>query len=181
MIGSALEMLLLLIEDLVLWARLRAGTRQVATHPARGLLAPAVALHRSLAERGGTELGVTVPDDLRIETDLVLAQTLVSNLLANALKFARTRVVLRADRAPEGGVRFGVGNDGPPLPPAPAKRFAAGENEPMTATGGLGLRLCREICQALGMRLEAGAGADGGTEFSFNLPAPREAKVAAVS
>lgn len=163
--------LLLLIEDLVLWARLRAGTKQIAAHPVRGLAAPAVALHQALAEHGGIELVVEVPDDVDVKTDLVLAQTLVRNLLANALKFARTRVVLRAALVP-GGVRFTVGNDGPPLPPAVAARFAAGENEPMTATGGLGLRLCREICGALGMRLEAGAGAEGGTEFGFILKAP---------
>ena len=67
-----------------------------------------------------------------------------------------------------------VGNDGPPLPPAVAARFAAGENEPITATGGLGLRLCREICRALGLKLEAGTAGGGGTEFCFTL---REAAV----
>ena len=164
------RMLLLLIEDLVLWARLRAGTRALAAHPARALLAPAVALHRVVAERGGTALVVDVPDELRVETDLVLAQTLVRNLLANALKFARTRIVLRAS-AVEGGVRFTVGNDGPPLSPAVAARFSAGEDEPLTATGGLGLRLCREICRALDTRLEAGSDADGGTEFGFTVRA----------
>ncbi len=161
--------LLLLIEDVVLWARLRAGTRVVAVHPARTLVAPAVALHHALAEQGGVALEVDVPDALRVETDLVLAQTLVRNLLANALKFARTRVVLRATSGANGEVRFSVGNDGPPLPPEVAARFAAGENEPMTATGGLGLRLCREICRALGTQLEAGGSKESGTEFSFTL------------
>ncbi len=165
--------LLLLIEDLVLWARLRAGTRTFAVHPARALITPAVALHRALAQHGGTELVIAVPEGLRVETDLVLTQTLVRNLLANGLKFARTRLVLRAE-AVAGGVRFTVGNDGPPLPPAVAARFAAGEDEPLTATGGLGLRLCREICRALGMKLEAGSGAGGGTEFAFVVRAAGE-------
>lgn len=166
--------LLLLIEDLVLWARLRAGTRQVASHPAANVVEPAVALHRFLAASGGTELEVSVPEGLRVETDLVLAQTLVRNLLANALKFAETRVVLRVERAGDGSVRITVGNDGPPLPPAVAARLAAGENEPITATGGLGLRLCREICRVLGLRLEASAAREGGTEFHFTL---REAAI----
>lgn len=160
---------LLLIEDLVLWARLRAGTRQIAAHPAANVIAPAVALHRSLAASGGVELVVDVPEELRVETELVLAQTLVRNLLANALKFAETRVVLRVMRAPGGGVRVTIANDGPPLSPAVAARLATGENEPLTATGGLGLRLCREICQALGSRLEAGVSVDGGTEFGCLL------------
>lgn len=162
--------LLLLIEDLVLWARLRAGLRALAPHPAAAVLAPAVALHRTLAEHGGIELAVAAPGDLRVATDLVLAQTLVRNLLANGLKFARGRVVLRTETVAD-GVRFTVGNDGPPLPPDVAARFAAGEDEPLSATGGLGLRLCREICHALGSRLEAGTAADGSTEFRFILPA----------
>lgn len=160
---------LLLIEDLVLWARLRAGTRQIAPHPAANVVAPAVALHRSLAASGGVELVVDVSEKLRVETELVLAQTLVRNLLANALKFAETRVLLRVARVDGGGVRVTVANDGPPLSAAVAARLASGENEPLTATGGLGLRLCREICRALGLRLEAGVTANGATEFGCTL------------
>jgi signal transduction histidine kinase len=168
--------LLLMIEDLVLWARMRAGTRDLAAHSARALLQPAIALHRALAEHGGTELVLDVPESLRVETDLVLAQTLVRNLLANALKFARTRVVLRAQGDARDGVRFSVSNDGAPLPADVVARLAANENEPMTAIGGLGLRLCREICAALGMKLEAGVPAEGGAEFAFTLPAAENSR-----
>jgi len=161
--------LLLMIEDLVQWARLRAGTRLPAVHHVSALAVPAVALHHALAEADGVELTVEVPEELRVETDLVLAQTLVRNLLANALKFAETRVVLRAEEDGAGGVRFTVANDGPELPAAVAARLAAGEDGPLTATGGMGLRLCREICRALNLRLEAGRGANGGTEFRFTL------------
>ena len=149
---------LLLIEDLVLWARLREGVKHPAEHPAESLTAAAVALHRTQAELREIALAVDVPAELQVRTDLVLAQTLVRNLLANALKFAETRVELRAEVGPA-GARFIVGNDGPPLPPEVAARFASGQNEPITATGGLGLRLCREICAALGTKLEAGAAA----------------------
>jgi signal transduction histidine kinase len=166
--------LLLMIEDLVLWARLRAGTRFMAMHRVSGIVEPALALHRSLAEHGGIDVRVEMPEELRVETDLVLAQTLVRNLLANALKFADARVVLRAVPDAPDGVRVTIANDGPPLAPEVAARFAAGEDEPMTATGGLGLRLCREICRALRTPLEAGNAADGGTEFAFTLKAVAE-------
>jgi signal transduction histidine kinase len=123
-----------------------------------------------LAEQGGTELVVEVPEALYVETDLVLAQTLVRNLLANALKFARTRVVLRAE-ARAGSVHFSVTNDGPTLSPEVAARIAADESGPLTASGGLGLRLCREICRAQGLKLEARSTPAIGTEFSFTVKA----------
>ena len=69
--------LLLLIEDLVLWTRLREGRNTMSAHDAASLVMPAVALHRTLAERGGVELVVDVPEHPRVRTDLVLAQTLV--------------------------------------------------------------------------------------------------------
>jgi Signal transduction histidine kinase len=163
--------LLLVIEDLVLWARLRADTHVIQSHPASALVVPAAVLHRTLAEHDGIALEVDVPEDLMVRTDLVLAQTLVRNLLANALKFADTSVVLRARADGADGVRFTVSNDGAPLSEEVAARFAAGEHEPMTATGGLGLRLCREICEALGMKLNAHADGGSGTEFGFTLPA----------
>lgn len=161
--------LLLMIEDLVLWARLRAGTRADAEHRLGSLVAPAVALHHSLAEHGGVDLSVELPEESRVRTDLVLAQTLVRNLLANALKFADHRVVMRAEPDGDAGLRFTVWNDGPALSAEVAGKLAAGEDAPMTATGGMGLRLCREICRALDMRLEARAGVDGGTELGFTL------------
>lgn len=161
--------LLLMIEDLVLWARLRAGGSATGDHRLGSLVAPAVALHHSLAEHGGVVLRVQVPEDLRVRTDLVLAQTLVRNLLANALKFAAGQVELRARREPDGGVLFTVWNDGPPLPPEISSRLAEGEDMPISATGGMGLRLCREICHALGIHLQARSGEEGGTEFSFRL------------
>ncbi|RYD47764.1 MAG: ATP-binding protein [Verrucomicrobiaceae bacterium] len=160
--------LLLMIEDLVLWTRLRAGTRATSPHLVSALVKPAVALHHSLAEHGGVELLLDMREDRLIQTDLVLAQTLVRNLLANALKFARTRVIIRTCPV-DGGIRLLVGNDGPPLSPAVAARLAAGEDEPITATGGMGLKLCREICQALHMPLEANLPPEGGTEFGFTL------------
>lgn len=160
--------LLLMIEDLVLWSRLRAGGRAPAIHRLGALVQPAVALHHSLASHDGVELQLDIAEDVLIRTDLVLAQTLVRNLLANALKFARTTVVIRTVRIP-GGIRVLVGNDGPPLSPAVAARLASGEDEPMTATGGMGLKLCREICHALEMQLESDLPPEGGTEFGFTL------------
>ncbi|MFD0893698.1 sensor histidine kinase [Luteolibacter ambystomatis] len=151
--------LLLLIEDLVLWGNLRAGTVNLVVKPARSVVEPVVALYRAAAEREGKTLVVEVPGELGITTDLVLAQTLLRNLLSNALKFARRRVVVSV--AEDGkGARFAVRDDGPGL---------KGGVIPVNGSG-LGLRLCVEIAAALETRLETRAVEGGGTEFHFTLP-----------
>ncbi|MGC4015207.1 MAG: sensor histidine kinase [Luteolibacter sp.] len=161
--------LLLMIEDLVLWARLRAGKPEISNQTADEIILPAAALHHALADHAEIHLEVAVTEGLHVSTDLVLAQTLMRNLLANALKFARTRVILRAVPVGE-GIRFTVANDGPPLSSEVAARLLAGEDQPMTATGGMGLKLCREICVALDVKLEARSDTETGTEFGFTLP-----------
>ncbi|MGC4017552.1 MAG: sensor histidine kinase [Luteolibacter sp.] len=151
--------LLLLIEDLVLWGNLRAGTVNLAAHPARSVVEPVVALYRETAEYEGKVLEVEVPVELRIMADLVLGQTLLRNLLSNALKFARRLVVVSVAETAD-GARFSVKDDGPGL---------TGGVIPANGSG-LGLRLCVEIAAALETRLETTAVEGGGTEFHFTLP-----------
>jgi len=162
--------MLLLIEDLVLWARLRAGLRQPrGRHTIKALVAPVAALHRAAAGRRGIRLTVSVPEDLRVATDLVPAQTLLRNLVANALKFARTEVTVVA--APvAAGVRLTVADDGPGLPPAVAEALAAAEPAFAGVETGLGLRLCAEIGRTLDASLAVRPREGGGTEFTFVLP-----------
>jgi signal transduction histidine kinase len=163
--------LLFLIEDLVLWARMRAGTPAIAPHRARDIVLPATRLYDAMAERKEIRLVSEIPNDLRVLTDLVLAQTLVRNLLANAVKFARSEIILQA-QLDEEGLCFSVANDGPSLSPEIASRLTEGSDE--FGTGGLGLRLCREICQQLGIRLKAEAGTEAGMRFHFTLPIVKE-------
>lgn len=161
--------LLLMIEDLVLWARLRAGAGHVTVHTVCALIAPAVALHRTQAERSGIALITQVSESLLVEADLVLVQTLIRNLLTNALKFTRQRVLISALVVPD-GVRLAVRDDGPGLPAAVSAQLATKHLGPLPIEGGLGLRLCREISCAMGTRLETTSPPDGGTEFYFILP-----------
>ncbi|WP_238991420.1 sensor histidine kinase [Rariglobus hedericola] len=171
-IGDAAQLgrqVLLLIEDLVLWARLRAGSKFLVAQPVTGLVSPVLALYRSQADLAGLELRmVDVPDGLKATTDLVLAQTLIRNLVANALRYARSRVHVTATGVPD-GVRITVRDDGPGLPPVVAARLASDADVPDWAGNGLGLRLCLEIARALDAGLSAKPVEGGGTEFSFTL------------
>lgn len=166
--------LLLLLEDVVLWARLRAGSGKAADHAASIVVAAAVELHRAMAAQRGVALAVEAAPDLRVKVDLVPAQTLVRNLVSNAVKSARSRVAVTVAMADE-AVCIRVGDDGAGLPPE-AAALLRGEPEerdsrqPWGWDSGLGLRLCVEIARTLGTRLEVAAAPGGGTEIGFTLP-----------
>lgn len=161
--------LLLMIEDLALWAQLRSDKSQAGTYPVQSLITPVVTLHRSLADRENITLIVEGPSDLAVEVDRVLAQTLVRNLLVNAIKFARHRVIIRTDSR-DHDIRISVRDDGPGLPSSVAAQLNNSEPVNLTINGGLGLRLCSEISRVIGTRLEVTLPEDGGTELSFTLP-----------
>lgn len=165
---------LLLLEDVVLWARLRAGVGRPADHAAAIVVAPAAELHRVMAAQRGITLAVAVEPGLKVRTDIVPAQTLVRNLVSNAVKSARSRVTVTV-AGEAGAVRVVVGDDGAGLPPAAAALL--GGNGPAGSIGpvrmldsGLGLPLCVEIAQVLGTRLVVAGSPAGGTEIAFTLP-----------
>jgi signal transduction histidine kinase len=160
--------LLLLIEDLVMWARLRAGTGHRAAHSLGALASPVLALHRLQAEGAGITLKAAVPDEVKVRTDLVPVQALLRNLLANALRAARQEVRVEAVQFAD-RVRFSVHDDGPGLPAPLAAAFAAENPEQLPNLHGLGLRLCLEISRALDLQLNVVSTGSGGTEFRFHL------------
>lgn len=171
--GRTGRLLLLLIEDLVLWARLRAGTMHVTRHAVAAWVTPAVAMHRRLADRGGVELAAIVSPDLHIETDLVLAQALVRNLVSNAVKYAQHRVEVVAEPT-DAGIQLSVRDDGPGLPPEVVASLRADTYMRPAADGSrLGLRFCHEISRALGARLAVTCPAEGGTHFSLTFRAAK--------
>ena len=112
--------------------------------------------------------------DLHVRTDLVPAQALVRNLVSNAVKSARRRVVVTVvvAQAPD-AVRIGVRDDGPGLPEAAIALLdgvtGSDRAQSWMMNSGLGLRLCVEIAQVLQTRLEPATAPGGGTEISLTL------------
>lgn len=171
-VAGAGRQILLLIEDIVLWARLRTGSQPaLSAHALKAVVHPVVRLYEPAAARRGVTLTVRVDESLVVSTDLVLAQTIVRNLVGNALKFARHRVEIATF---SGGALVGlsVRDDGPGLPPEMQARFrrespADGE---AAEGGGMGLRLCQEIGATLGATLRAAVLPSGGTEMQVIFP-----------
>ena len=124
-----------------------------------------------------------VPGHLTISTDgerLVagappaLLERIVSPLLANACRYARSSVAVHAYRAPD-GVRIDVIDDGPGVPPPfTGQLFEPGRRaDPRDGHGGagLGLPLARRLARSAGGEVTYAPGHTPGARFVVSLPA----------
>jgi signal transduction histidine kinase len=106
--------------------------------------------------------------------DAEVVERIVAPLIDNALRFARSRIVLSA-RADEGAIVLSVTDDGPGVPGEAREHVfepgvrAAGLNGHRGA--GLGLPLARRLAKATGGDVSLAPGAPGaGAEFQVRLP-----------
>lgn len=103
-----------------------------------------------------------------------LLERIVSPLLTNACRYARSKVAVRAYRAPD-GVRVDVIDDGPGVPPPfAAQLFEPGQRaDPGDGHGGagLGLPLARRLARSAGGEVTYDPGHTPGARFVVSLPA----------
>ncbi|MFJ3307322.1 sensor histidine kinase [Streptomyces sp. NPDC086549] len=103
-----------------------------------------------------------------------LLERILSPLLANAVRYARSSVVVSARRLP-GSVRIDVIDDGPGVPGAfveelfqPGRRADADDGHD---GAGLGLPLARRLARAVGGEVSYDPGHTPGARFTVSLPA----------
>lgn len=128
-----------------------------------------------VAAARGIQLVLPDDDRLTLELDPKLMHRVCQNLLDNALRYAGAggRVVLTVGVEGDRAV-LRVGNTGPPLAPALARRLFDKYNRGAEGEGnsnrGLGLYFCRMVVEAHGGRLSVGAEGDLGAVFRVELP-----------
>jgi signal transduction histidine kinase len=139
---------------------------------------------RPLAEKGGLELLVDVPDrgtaEAAVDPDR-LAQ-LLANLVENAFTYARTTVAVSLRPAvPSGTHVVVVEDDGPGIAPGDLPRvfdrFYQADRGPNRKVGsGLGLAIVAELSSAMGatVRAESPVTTSGGSRFVLTLLASGE-------
>ncbi|GEC08570.1 two-component sensor histidine kinase [Streptomyces spinoverrucosus] len=134
---------------------------------------------RRLTERldvsGSLEVVVEATDPgLEAGVAPALLERIVSPLLDNALRYARSRVSVIAARQPD-GIRIDVTDDGPGVPPQFAEQlFQPGRRaDPADGHGGagLGLPLARRLARSVGGEVSYGPGHAPGARFVVSLPA----------
>ncbi len=174
--GHRLEQL---VEHLLLLARSDEGL--VAVH-LRAVDLDDLVLEEAARVRAGGDVRVDVSSVSagRVHGDATLLRRLVSNLIDNAARHARSAVVvsLTENSGPDGtaDVRLAVGDDGPGIPAADRERVLdrfvrLDEARARDAGGaGLGLAIVRAVVLAHGGRIEVGASPQGGARITVQLP-----------
>ncbi|HEY6003858.1 MAG TPA: PAS domain-containing sensor histidine kinase [Anaeromyxobacter sp.] len=147
----------------------------------RDIVEEAVEEERSQAEVKGLGLRVSAPEGLPpVLTDPRFVRVVVSNLVGNAVKFTEAGGVEVSIGAGEGAQRISVRDSGPGIPEADQARIFEPfeQRDPVHMKHlpgvGLGLALVREICAALGGRVELRSAPGAGSTFTVVLPLAAE-------
>jgi CheY-like chemotaxis protein/anti-sigma regulatory factor (Ser/Thr protein kinase) len=156
----------------------------------RALIERIEADYRPVAREKGIEFRVASTEN-DVESDPVLLERVVRNLVDNAFKYTRKGSVTLAAEHDENSVRISVRDTGPGIPESEREKifeefYQIGNPERDRAEGlGLGLAIVRRLAQLLGLRVKLKSEFGRGSVFSIRLPrapalgAPAPAQAAA--
>jgi len=168
-----------LLENLLQWSRLQRGVLKF--EPADQNLSPlvnnAISPLLSSAEKKNVTVELNIPGDIIVNADTHMTETVIRNLVSNAIKFTPGgKIVVSAVPDEEGLVRISVKDNGIGIPPDMAGSLfslTSRASRPGTdgePSSGLGLVLCREFVEKHGGRIWVESEEGKGTEFMFTLP-----------
>jgi signal transduction histidine kinase len=169
-----------LLENLMLWARLQRGltlfSREVVQLSQVG--SDSVLLMSGTAAGKGIEISVDIPDNLRVFADANILQTVIRNLISNAVKFTHEggKITLSARAYNDVYVEISVSDTGIGI-----SREMIGDlfklDSGTTRTGsagesgtGLGLIICKDFVENQGGSLWVESEENKGSTFYFTLP-----------
>lgn len=176
---AASQRLTALVEALLAHSRVASGRVEPRREPVDlGRMVEEVVWElRPLAEHKGLALRSRTPGVLApVETDPALVRVVLANLVGNAVKFTLSGEVAVTVAGGAGDQAISVSDTGPGIPDAERDRiFEPFEHlDPIRAKHlpgvGLGLALVREICSALGARVELRSEVGAGSTFTVRFP-----------
>ena len=177
-IKEACEAQLVLLDNLVEWGRIQSGQSPAPAEPlaVAEMVFVATATLTHLARTKGVSLTSTIPADLTAHAPAEGAQTIMRNLVGNALKFtpAGGSITVSAhpvDRMIEIAVQdTGVGMSSHRLAELRAGPVASTPGTESEKGAGIGLTLCRELARASGGELVIHSEVGRGTTVRLSLP-----------
>jgi signal transduction histidine kinase len=169
-----------LVQDLLDVARIEAGGLSLDVKPVEvgGLLTETVSLFQTASRDKSVRLEVSVEPGLAAaRADRGRLQQVLSNLIGNAIKFARRNGQVEVTAVSAGdSIRFSVTDDGPGIAaeqlPRLFDRFWQAERS-QRGGAGLGLAIAKGIVEAHGGTIEVRTELGRGSTFSFLVAAAR--------
>ena len=168
-----------LLENLLQWARLQRDSVafNVQLLQLHQIVAECVAVSAEVARKKDIELVFNVPDDLTVLADSNILQTIIRNLVSNALKFTlrNGRVTITAKAIDEQDVEVAVKDTGIGMDVEMVSnlfRLDVKTNREGTEgelSSGLGLILCKEFVEKFGGKIWVESEEMKGTTFFFSL------------
>lgn len=169
-----------LIDDVLFLSELESGRAVVALGSIRALpvVQQAVDALSGAAERAGVTIVVDCAASVEIPLRQRMLQTVVENLLANAVRYAGGGSTCTLRCMNEGGrALLSVSDDGVGVPasdlPRLFERFYRGDRVRTTRGTGLGLAIVKHVVAAAGGTAEARPTPGGGLTVACSLPMPR--------
>ncbi|MGO9456212.1 MAG: sensor histidine kinase [Acidimicrobiales bacterium] len=179
-IGTEARRLERLVQDLLDLARLDARRFSLRAGPVDAVEVASRAVERMRPEAASAEVELSLstpePGALPVITDPDRLDQVLSNLMENALRFARSRIAVGARRE-DGRVLLWVDDDGPGISPGDMERvftphFTSDRAGVRRAGTGLGLAIVAELATAMGggARAESPLESGAGTRMVIWLP-----------
>jgi len=178
-VRASSEHLLMLIEDILSFARIEAGRERVHIEDfgLTALLEQAAVIVRPLAEKKNLAFTLLGHDSRALmRSDPQKVRQIIINLLANAVKFTTTGGVRLEARVRDDRVEFDVADTGPGIALEHLERvfdafWQVDQRITRKAGGtGLGLSVARQLARLLGGDVSVRSTIGQGSVFSVNLP-----------
>lgn len=178
--GEELARLKSLISDLLDLSKIEAGKVQMEFDrvPPHVLVDKAAGVFTAQAEERHIELIADVPEHVPdVEADANKITWVLTNLVANALRYARHRVVISGRHAGR-WIHLSVTDDGDGIPLEYQSRifekFVQVESDKSVGGTGLGLAICKEIVRAHKGTIWVDSTPGEGSTFTFTLPVAQD-------
>lgn len=168
-----------LLENLLNWSRAQSGRIQINLEALslKNIIKESIELVRSQAEKKNITLNVNMNSSLMVYADKNLLETIIRNLLTNAVKFTGEGGIVSVKTIDDNDfVRISVEDTGIGLSKDDIKKlFRIDVNNKEIGQSkekgtGLGLILCKEFCEKLGGKIWVESELGKGTTFFFTIP-----------
>jgi len=173
------ENVLKLLENLLTWSRIQRGMLKYSPQSisVRGVVSRNVVLFTANAKQKQITLKSSIQEEVIVYADFNMVDTVVRNLISNALKFTRTGDTVEVStRQDEKHIEVSVSDTGigirkehlPKLFRIETKYKRLGTAQEKGT--GLGLILCKELVEQNGGKIWVESEVEKGTTFRFTLP-----------